>query len=78
MHVVKIEKEPARARMELYDGDLRLLESETFSDLYALNFHLQALASRHRIEEGLLVVHDRESKSVELSIARGENSFFVS
>jgi hypothetical protein len=64
--------------MELYDGDLKLLESETFSDLHTLNFHLQSLASRRGIGEGLLVVHDREASTVELSMARDENSFFVS
>jgi hypothetical protein len=53
------------------------LESESFADLYTLNFHLQTLATKHRIAEGLLIVHDMDANKVDLSIAKGENEFFI-
>lgn len=78
MHFAKIVKGPQGASLELYDSDLQVLESESFSDLYTLNFHLQTLASKHKIQEALMVVHDMGSGKVDLSLARGENAFFVS
>lgn len=78
MHFVKVEKGPTGASLELYDSNLQVLESESFGDLYTLNFHLQTLASKHRIQEALMVIHDKHSDKVNLSIAKGENSFFVS
>ena len=78
MFVALIEKSAKGASLSLYDEDLGLMESESFADLYTLNFHLQTLAKKHRIEKGLLVVHDRDGSRVGLSLARDENSFFVS
>lgn len=78
MHFAKIVKGQRDSSLELYDSNLQMLESESFADLYTLNFHLQTLASKHRIQEALMVVHDMQSGKVDLSLARGENSFFVS
>lgn len=78
MNVALIEKSPGRMKLSLYSDSLTLIESESFDDLYTLNFHLQTLAKKHRIEKGLLVVHDKSRNAVNLSIARDENSFFVS
>lgn len=78
MHFAKVEKGLQGAKLELYDSNLQVLESESFADLYTLNFHLQTLASKHKIQEALMVIHDRESGKVDLSLAKGENSFFVS
>lgn len=78
MHFAKVEKGPEGASLELYDGNMKVLESESFVDLYTLNFHLQTLASKHKIQEALVVIHDKKSGKVDLSLARGENSFFVS
>jgi hypothetical protein len=78
VHYAKIEKSRSGCRLELFDGNLGRLEDESFADLYTLNFHLQTLASKHRIAEGLLVVHDRDAGQVDLSLAKGENAFFVS
>lgn len=78
MHFVKVEKGPDGASLKLYDSDLNVLESESFADLYTLNFHLQTLASKHKIQEALMVVHDIQSGKVDLSLTKGENSFFVS
>lgn len=78
MNVVLIEKSSNSSKLSLYNDSLSLIESELFADLYTLNFHLQTLAKKHHIEKGLLVVHDRDRNTVNLSIAENENSFFVS
>ena len=64
--------------MSVYSESLTLVESESFNDSYTLNFHLQALAKKHRIEKTLLVIHDKDRNAVELSIAQEESLFFVS
>ena len=78
MNVALIEKSSAGLKLSLFDDSLALIESESFADLYTLNFHLQTLAKKHGIEKGLLVVHDQDRNAVDMSIAHGENSFFVS
>lgn len=78
MNIVLIEKSTERTKLSLYSESLVLMESESFDDLYTLNFHLQTLAKMHGIEKGLLVVHDRDRNAVDLSVAQEENSFFVS
>ncbi len=64
--------------MSVYSESLALVDSDSFKDSYALNFHLQALAKKYRIEKTLLVIHDKGRNAVELSIAQGESLFFVS
>jgi hypothetical protein len=78
VNVALIEKSSVGMKLSLYSDSLALIESESFDDLYTLNFHLQTLAKKHGIEKGLLVVHDKNRNAVNLSIARDENSFFVS
>lgn len=78
MNIALIEKSSGGMKLSLYSDSLALIESESFDDLYTLNFHMQTLAKKHGIEKGLLVVHDRDRNAVDLSIAQGENSFFVS
>ena len=78
MHCAKITKSSSGCRLELFDDHLKQLEAESFADLYTLNFHLQTLATKYKIGEGLLVVHDKDINNVELSLAKGENAFFVS
>jgi hypothetical protein len=78
MKVVLIEKSTGGLKLSLYSDNLTLTESESFDDLYTPNFQLQTLAKKHRIEKGLLVMHDRDRNAVNLSIAQDENSFFVS
>lgn len=77
MNVALIEKSSVGMKLSLYSDSLALIESESFDDLYTLNFHLQTLAKKHGIEKGLLVVHDKNRNAVNLSIAQDENSFFV-
>lgn len=64
--------------MSVYSESLALVDSDSFKDSYTLNFHLQALAKKYRIEKTLLVIHDKGRNAVELSIAQGESLFFVS
>ena len=64
--------------MSVYSESLALVDSDSFKDSYTLNFHLQALAKKHRIEKTLLVIHDKDRNAVELSIAQEESLFFVS
>ncbi len=78
MHFVKVEKSPEKVRLTLYDGALKVLESEDFPDLYALNFHLQTLGKKYKMRDSLLVVHDRSRNAVDMGIATDENSLFVS
>jgi hypothetical protein len=78
MGIALVGKSQMEMTLSLYDENLCLIESESFVDLYTLNFHLQALAKRHRIDKGLLVIHDKEKNTVNLSLAKNENSFFVS
>ena len=77
MYILQIDKSEGGMKMSLYDDNLGLIESESFADLYTLNFHLQTLAKKRRIEKGLLVIHDKDKNAVNLSLARDENSFFV-
>ncbi|AFU59264.1 hypothetical protein Ngar_c23380 [Candidatus Nitrososphaera gargensis Ga9.2] len=78
MNIALIEKSSKGLKLNLYSETLAPIESESFDDLYTLNFHLQTLAKKHRIEKGLLVVHDKDRNAVNLSITLDENSFFVS
>ena len=64
--------------MSVYSESLTLVDSDSFNDSYTLNFHLQALAKKHRIEKTLLVIHDKDRNAVELSVAQEESLFFVS
>jgi hypothetical protein len=76
--IVLVEKSSDGLKMSLYNDNLELIESDSFGDVSSLNFHLQTLAKKNRIEKGLLVVHDKSRNAVNLSIAQDENSFFVS
>lgn len=78
MDVALIEKSSERLKLSVYSEGLTLIESDSFNDPYTLNFHLQTLAKKHRIERSLLVVHDKDRNAVDLSLLEDENSFFVS
>jgi hypothetical protein len=78
MYVTLIEKSSEGLKLSVYSESLALVESDSFNDSYTLNFHLQALAKKHRIEKSLLVIHDKDQNAVELSLAQEENLFFVS
>ena len=78
MYVTLVEKSAGGLKLSVYSESLALVESDSFNDSHALNFHLQALARRHGIEKSLLVIHDKDRNEVDLSLAQDENLFFVS
>ena len=78
MNVALVEKSKVSGmKLTLYGDDLSILESEKFSDLYTLNFHLQTLARKHKMSKGLLVVHDMDMNKVGMALANDEDSFFI-
>jgi hypothetical protein len=64
-------------KLNLYDDNLNLIESESFVDTSTINFYLQTLPRRHKIKKALLIVHDENKNSVNMIIAEDENSFFI-
>ena len=78
MNVALIEKSSEGLKLSVYSESLTLIESDSFNDPNTLNFHLQTLAKKHRIEKSILVVHDKNRNAVDLSLVQDENSFFVS
>lgn len=78
MNFALILKSTAGTELRLYDDSLSILESESFEDLYTLNFHLQTLAKKHNIKKTLIVIHDADKNHVDLELAGDENSLFVS
>ncbi len=78
VNVTLVEKSSGGLKLSVYNESLTLIESNSFNDSYTLNFHLQTLARKHRLEKSLLVVHDKDRNAVNLSLAQDENSFFVS
>ncbi len=78
MYITLVEKSSEGLRLSVYDQSLVLIESDSFKDSYTLNFHLQALAKKHRIEKSVLVLHDKERNTVNLILAHEENLFFIS
>ena len=77
MYVTLVERSSEGFKLTLYNESLALVESDSFNDSYTLNFNMQALARRHGIQKSLLVIHDKDRNAVDLSLAQGENSFFV-
>jgi len=78
MYITLVEKSSEGLRLSIYDENLVLVESDSFKDSYTLNFKLQALARKHKIEKSILVIHNKERNAVNLLLANDENSFFVS
>ncbi len=78
MYITLVEKSSEGLRLSIYDENLVLVESDSLKDSYTLNFKLQALAKKHKIEKSILVIHDKERKAVNLLLANDENLFFVS
>ncbi len=77
MHIIKIEKSNEGVKLNLYESDLTLLQSDSFEDVFTTNFYMQALLRRHNIKKVLLIVHDKNKNSLEMTVAEDENSFFI-
>lgn len=72
---MKTEKEIV---LTFYDEDFNILEYESFPDVYTLNFFLQTLPRKYnKIKKTLLIIHDKKSNSVDIVIAKSENSYFI-
>ena len=78
MNILKIIKSTGdNVNLTLYDDKLNLLESQSFEDIYTLNFYLQTLPRKYNIKKGLLIVHNKNENSVDMIMAEDENSFFI-
>ena len=78
MNILKITKlTDNKVNLTLYDDKLNSLESQSFEDIYTLNFYLQTLPRKYNIKKGLLVVHNKNENSVDMIMAEDENSFFI-
>jgi hypothetical protein len=77
MHIIKIEKSNEGVKLNLYESDLTLLQSDSFEDVFTTNFYMQALLRKHNIKKVLLIVHDKNKNSLEMTVAEDENSFFI-
>jgi hypothetical protein len=78
VYITLIEKSSDGFKLSVYDEDLLPVETDSFQDPYTLNFHLQALAKKHRIDKSILVIHDKEKNTVNILLAHEENLFFES
>ena len=76
--IEKLEKSAGHLKLRVYSESLALVESDSFSDPYSLNFHMQALARKLGIEKSLLVIHDKDRNTVDLSLAQDEDLFLAS
>jgi hypothetical protein len=78
MHIGSIVKRNDELSLKLYDEDLNLLEDESFSDVFSLNFFLQTLPRKYHISKTLLIVHNQRLNTVDMQIATNENSYYIS
>ena len=77
MHIAKIIKIENKVGLVFCDKDLKVLEEESFEDVYSLNFFLQTLPRKYDVEKTLLIVHDQRLNMVDIQIATGENSYYI-
>jgi hypothetical protein len=77
MNIVKIVKLGNEFTSHLYDEDLNLIESKGFSDNYTMNFYLQTLPRKFNTTKILIVVEDRRRNTVDMLVAKDENSLFI-
>lgn len=77
MHIGIIVKRNDELSLKLYDEDLRILEDESFSDVFSLNFFLQTLPRKYHISKTLLIVHNQRLNRVDMQIATNENSYYI-
>jgi hypothetical protein len=77
MHICNITRQDEDLSFRLYDQDLNLIETESFSDVFSLNFYLQTLPRKYGIERTLLIIHNKRLNKVDMQLAIGENSYFI-
>jgi hypothetical protein len=77
MNIVKIVKSGDEYTSYFYDEDLTLIESKSFSDNSTTNFYLQTLPRKFNTTKTLIVLEDKDRNTVDLLIAKDENSLFI-
>ena len=77
MYIAQIIKKENRVGLVFCDKDLKVLEEESFEDVSSLNFFLQTLPRKYDVEKTLLIVHDQSLNMVDMQIASGENSYYI-
>ena len=77
MNIVKIVKSGDEFTSYFYDEDLTLIESKSFSDNSTTNFYLQTLPRKFNTTKTLIVLEDKDRNTVDMLIAKDENSLFI-
>ena len=77
MNIVKIVKSGDEFTSYFYDEDLNLIESKSFSDNSTTNFYLQTLPRKFNATKTLIVLEDKGRNSVDMFVAKDENSLFI-
>jgi hypothetical protein len=77
MNIVKIVKSGDEFTSYFYDEDLNLIDSKSFSDSYTTNFYLQTLPRKYNTTKTLIILQDKARNSVNMLLAKDENSLFI-
>jgi hypothetical protein len=77
MNIVKILKSGDQFTSYFYDEDLNVIESKSFSDSYSTNFYLQTLPRKFNTTKTLIILEDKARNTVDMLIAKDENSLFI-
>ncbi|HEY6536017.1 MAG TPA: hypothetical protein VN704_09910 [Verrucomicrobiae bacterium] len=87
MNIALIIKSKKQVTLNLFDEHLKDIAEEKFEDLYTLNFFLQMIPRKYKIEKTLIIFNDLENitdsdqninkKNIQLLLAEDENSYFI-
>jgi hypothetical protein len=77
MNIVKIVKSGDEFTSYFYDEDLNLIDSKSFSDSYTTNFYLQTLPRKYNTTKMLIILQDKARNTVNMLLAKDENSLFI-
>ena len=77
MNIVKIVKSGDEFTSYFYDEDLNLIDSKSFSHRYTTNFYLQTLPRKYNTTKTLIILQDKARNTVNMLLAKDENSLFI-
>ncbi len=87
MNIALITKSKKQVTLNLFDEHLKEITEEKFQDLYTLNFFLQMIPRKYKIDKTLIIFNDLENittdsdennkKNIQLLLAEEENSYFI-
>ena len=87
MNIALITKSKKQVTLNLFDECLKEITEEKFQDLYTLNFFLQMIPRKYKIDKTLIIFNDLENtttdldknskKNIQLLLAEEENSYFI-